>query len=99
MATFICFLNWTEQGIKGARDADKRAAAANRVAKRMGGHVLSAYVTTGQYDVIAIVEMPNPEAVAKFALAIAAAGNVRTTTVQAFPVEEFAKLAAEIPVM
>lgn len=98
MATFICFLNWTDQGIKGARDVDKRGAAARRVAERMGGRVLSAYVTTGQYDVIATLDLPDAEATAKFALAISAAGNVRTTTVQAFPVEEFAKLVAEMPV-
>jgi uncharacterized protein with GYD domain len=99
MATFICFLNWTDQGVKGAKDADKRGAAARRVAERMGGRILSAYVTTGQYDVIATLDMPNAEAIAKFALAITAAGNARTTTVQAFPIEEFAKLAAEMPVM
>ena len=64
----------------------------------MGGRILSAYVTTGQYDVIATLDMPNAEAIAKFALAITAAGNARTTTVQAFPIEEFAKLAAEMPV-
>lgn len=90
---------WTDQGIKGAKDADKRGAAARRVAERMGGRVLSAYVTTGQYDVIATLDMPNGEAMAKFALAITAAGNARTTTVQAFPIEEFAKLTAEMPVM
>ena len=99
MATFICFLNWTDQGVKGAKDTDKRGAAARRVAERIGGRVLSAYVTTGQYDVIATLDMPNGEAMAKFVLAITAAGNTRTTTVQAFPIEEFAKLAAEMPVM
>jgi uncharacterized protein with GYD domain len=98
MATFICFLNWTDQGIKGARDVDKRGAAAKRVAARMGGQVLSAYVTTGQYDVVATLDMPNAEAVAKFAMAISVAGNVRTTTVQAFSLEEFAQLAADMPV-
>jgi uncharacterized protein with GYD domain len=99
MPTFICFLNWTDQGIKGAKDVDKRGTAARRVAERMGGRVLSAYVTTGQHDVIATLDMPNGEAMAKFALALSGAGNARTTTVQAFPVEEFAKLAGEIPVM
>jgi uncharacterized protein with GYD domain len=53
MATFICFLNWTDQRVKGAKEADKRGAVARRVAERMGGRILSAYVTTGQYDVVA----------------------------------------------
>jgi uncharacterized protein with GYD domain len=84
MPTFICFLNWTEQGVKNAKDAGKRHQAAKAMAEKLGGRVLSTYVTTGQYDVVATVEMPSGEAMAKFATAVAASGNARTTTVRAF---------------
>jgi uncharacterized protein with GYD domain len=94
MATFICFLNWTDQGAKNAKDSDKRSQAARTVAEKLGGRLLSAYVTTGQYDVVATLEFPDGDAMAKFAAAISAAGNARTTTVRAFKPEEFAKLAA-----
>ena len=97
MPTFICFLNWTDQGAKNAKDSPKRAQAARSVAEKLGGKVLSAYVTTGQYDVVATLEMPNGEAMVKFASAISASGNARTTTVRAYPPEEFGKLAAEAP--
>lgn len=97
MVTFMCFLNWTDQGAKTAKDAGKRYQASKMLAEKLGGRLLSAYVTTGQYDVVVTVEMPNGEAMAKFASAISASGNARTTTVRAFPVEEFAKLAAEAP--
>jgi uncharacterized protein with GYD domain len=97
MATFICFLNWTDQGVKNAKDAGKRHQAAKNMAEKLGGRLLSSYVTTGQYDVVATVDMPNGEAMAKFVMAISASGNARTTTVRAFPVDEFAKLAAEAP--
>jgi uncharacterized protein with GYD domain len=99
MTTFICFLNWTDQGAKTAKDSGKRYQAAKAMAEKLGGKLLSAYVTTGQYDVVATVDMPNGEAMAKFAMAISASGNARTTTVRAFPVEEFAKLAADVPAM
>jgi uncharacterized protein with GYD domain len=97
MMTFICFLNWTDQGAKNAEESGKRYQAARNMAEKLGGKLLSAYVTTGQYDVVATVDMPNGEAMVKFAMAISASGNARTTTVRAFPVEEFAKLAADIP--
>jgi uncharacterized protein with GYD domain len=97
MPTFICFLNWTDQGAKNAKDSPKRAQAARSVAEKLGGKVLSAYVTTGQYDVVATLEMPNGEAMVKFASAISASGNARTTTVRAYTPEEFGKLAAEVP--
>ena len=99
MMTFICFLNWTDQGAKTARDAGKRYQASKSMAEKLGGRLVSAYVTTGQYDIVATVEMPNGDAIAKFAMAISASGNARTTTVRAFPVEEFAKLAADIPAL
>jgi uncharacterized protein with GYD domain len=97
MPTFICFLNWTDQGVKNAKDAGKRNQAAKSVAEKLGGRVLSTYITTGQYDVVATLDMPSGEAMAKFVTAVAASGNARTTTVRGFTPEEFAKLAAEAP--
>jgi uncharacterized protein with GYD domain len=97
MPTFMLFLNWTEQGAKTAKDSGKRSQAAKAMAEKLGGRVLSAYVTTGHYDVVATLDMPSGEAMAKFVTAIAASGNARTTTVRAFPPEEFAKIVAEAP--
>ena len=67
------------------------------MAEKLGGRLLSAYVTTGQYDVVATVEMPNGEAMVKFAAAVSASGNARTTTVRGYSPEEFSELAAEVP--
>jgi uncharacterized protein with GYD domain len=97
MPTFICFLNWTDQGAKSAKDSSNRSQAARSMAEKLGGKVLSAYVTTGQYDVVVTLEMPNGEAMVKFASAISASGNARTTTVRAYTPDEFGKLAAEAP--
>jgi uncharacterized protein with GYD domain len=58
MPTFLCFLNWTDQGAKNAKDANKRFQASKNVAKKLGGKLLSSYVTTGQYDVVLTLDMP-----------------------------------------
>jgi uncharacterized protein with GYD domain len=63
----------------------------------LGGKLLSAYVTSGQYDVVVTVDMPNGEAMVKFASAISGSGNARTTTVRGHTPDEFSKLAAEAP--
>jgi uncharacterized protein with GYD domain len=97
MPTFIVLLNWTDQGAKNTKDVSKRHQTAKVVAQKLGGSLLSAYVTTGQYDVIATLEMPNGDAMVKFASAISASGSARTTTVRAFTPDEFSKLAAEAP--
>ena len=99
MPTFMCFLNWTDQGAKNAKDASKRFQASKSMAEKLGGRLLSAYVTTGHYDVVATLEMPNGEAMVKFASAIAGSGNARTTTVRAYTPDEFSKLAADVPTM
>ena len=56
MPTFICFLNWTDQGAKNAKEASKRYQLSKRLAEKLDGKVLSAYVTTGQYDVVVTLE-------------------------------------------
>jgi len=43
--------------------------------------------------------MPDGQAMVKFAAALSASGNARTTTVRAYSPEEFAKLVAEAPSM
>jgi uncharacterized protein with GYD domain len=97
MPTFICFLNWTDQGAKNAKEANKRFQASKSLAEKLDGKLLSAYVTTGQYDVVVTLDMPNGEAMAKFASAISGSGNARTTTVRGYTPDEFSKLAAEAP--
>jgi uncharacterized protein with GYD domain len=95
MPTFICFLNWTDQGAKTAKDSTKRYQATKGMAEKLGGKLLSAYVTTGQYDVVLTFEMPNGEAMVKVVSAIAATGNARTTTVRGYAPDEFSKLVAD----
>jgi uncharacterized protein with GYD domain len=97
MPTFMCFLNWTDQGARAVKDASKRYEASKALIAKLGGRLVSAYVTTGQYDVVLTVEMPNGDAMTKFAVSLTSSGNARTTTVRAIPPEEFAKLAAEAP--
>ena len=99
MPTFICFLNWTDQGAKNAKDVVNRYQRGKATAEKLGGRLLSAYVTTGQYDVVVTVEMPNGEAMLKYAAAISGTRNARTTTIRGYTPEEFSKLAAEAPLM
>jgi uncharacterized protein with GYD domain len=96
MITFVCNLNFTEQGVKAIKDVAKRYEASKALAQKLGGRVVCAYVTTGQYDAISVLEMPNGEDMAKYAATLAARGFARTTTVRAFAPEEFSKIVADI---
>lgn len=95
MPTFMCFLNWTDQGAKNLKDVPRRREVVKSQIEKLGGRFVNGYITTGQYDVVLIADMPNGDAMTKFAIWLSSQGNARTTTVRAFTPEEFGKLAAE----
>ena len=97
MPTFCLTLNWTDLGIRAVKDAPKRSQAAKELAKKLGVDVKQVYLTSGEHDLLLIVESSSGDNVAKFALATASLGNVRTTTTRAWSEAEFAKLISELP--
>ena len=97
MPTFILSLNWTDQGIRSVKDAPKRSKAAHQLAKKVGVEIKQIFLTTGDSDLLAIVESPDGENVAKFSIALGAQGNVRTRTARAWAEPEFGKLIASLP--
>jgi uncharacterized protein with GYD domain len=94
---FIMTLNFTEQGIRTIKDAPKRAQASRDLAKKCGCEIKQVYLTTGDNDLLLIVEAPSGDAIAKFALANGSLGNVRSRTTRAWPVEDFMKIVSELP--
>jgi uncharacterized protein with GYD domain len=97
MPMFILSLGWTDQGIRSVKEAPKRAQASRELAKKLGIDIKEVYLTSGDADLLVIVDTPNGDNVAKFALALGAQGNVRTRTVRAWPQSEFQKLISELP--
>jgi uncharacterized protein with GYD domain len=96
MPTYISMLRYTQQGISTIKNAPARIDAAKEAYRKAGGELKSIYLTFGQYDLVAIAEMPNDEAVARMALAQGALGNVRTETMRAFTETEFRKIAGSL---
>jgi uncharacterized protein with GYD domain len=97
MLTFMLSLNWTDQGIRGVKDAPKRTQAARDLAKKMGVEIKQVYLTSGESDLVIFLDTESGDNVAKFALALGALGNVRSRTARAWPEAEFVKLVAELP--
>jgi uncharacterized protein with GYD domain len=52
---------------------------------------------SGEHDLLAIIESPSGDNVAKFAMMTGALGNVRTSTARAWSEQEFHKLLSELP--
>jgi uncharacterized protein with GYD domain len=94
---FILSLNYTDQGVRNIKDAPKRGQQARELARKVGANIKQVYMTTGESDLVVLVEAPDGDSIAKFAMAIGMQGNVRTRTARAWPMEEFQKLIAELP--
>ena len=97
MSTYIALYKLTDQGIKDIKNGPKRFEDGVKAFEAMGGKITSFYAVMGEYDYVGIGEAPNDEVAMSFALAIGSLGNVRTTTLKAFPHEEFAKLVEKLP--
>ena len=80
-----------------SQGAPKRAEASKELARKVGVEIKEVYLTSGDNDLVIIVDAPNGDNVAKFALALGALGNVRTRTARAWPQSEFQKLISELP--
>ena len=97
MQTFMVSMNFTDQGIRGIKEAPKRAEAARDLGKKLGVEVKHLYLTSGESDLVAFVDTPSGDNVAKFALALGSLGNVRTRTARVWTADEYMKLISELP--
>jgi uncharacterized protein with GYD domain len=58
---FIMSLNFTERGIREIKDDPKRAQAAHDLAKKCGCEIKQIYLTSGEYDLMQIIETTNDD--------------------------------------
>jgi uncharacterized protein with GYD domain len=96
MARYIMLLNWTEQGIKGAKETVKRARAAAAALEKAGAKLVQGFWTLGQYDLVLIVEAPNDETITALGLQIGMLGNVRSCTLRAFDEKEMEQILKKL---
>src|SRR5688572_18710296 len=96
MATYIVLSSVTEQGIRNVKETTTRADAVRELAKKFGVTVKEIYWTLGTYDVVTIFEAQDEQSVTAFALAIGAAGNVRTQMLRAFNREEMKNVLGKL---
>ena len=87
MPTYVMLANWTEQGLRTIQDAASRVDDAKKALEEMGGHFQALFLTMGQFDLVGIYDAPDDAVAARYTLMLARLGNVRTTSMKAFPEE------------
>ena len=97
MATYISFIQYTQQGLAAIKDSPKRLDAARKAFEQAGAKIKEFYLVMGKYDIVIIAEAPNDEAIARTNLLLGSKGNIKTNTSRAFTETEYRKLIDSLP--
>jgi uncharacterized protein with GYD domain len=89
MARYISLLRFTDQGAKNMKRSTTRAHDFDKLAAKADVKVEGQYWTMGKYDGVLILSAESEEKVLHLLTLLAALGNVRTSTMQAFVDKEF----------
>jgi len=97
MATYISLVQFTDKGIRAAKETTQRIAEWGAKVQSMGVSIKQMYWTLGQYDQVCIFQAPDDETAASVLLAADMLGNIRTQTMRAFTASEMDKILAKVP--
>jgi uncharacterized protein with GYD domain len=92
MARYISLLRFTEQGARNIKDSASRALAFKQNAEKLGVTVETQLWTVGRCDGVVILS-GDEKLIFRCLTQLAAAGNVRTETLQAFNADELKAIA------
>ena len=96
MASYVCLIQFKDQGIRNIQDTVKRGDAATAEAKKLGMKIVEEYWTMGAYDGVVIIEAPDDETMSAFILKVGSLGNVKAQTLRAFRRNEMEGILAKI---
>ena len=82
-------------GWETVRENPDRISAVRSEVENLGLRVVAQYALMGAYDFLNIIEAPDERAMARAAVMLAARGTMRTTTMQAIPVDDLIALLKE----
>ncbi len=96
MVAYIGLFKYTPQGMADIKESPKRIKAMSDMIQKLGGRMIGAWLTMGEYDQVIIAEFPNDEVAARMALEVGRSGNVTSQSMRAFSEEEFARIVSQM---
>jgi uncharacterized protein with GYD domain len=92
MALFITKFKLVDSEMKDNKEFSARITDATRAFEDAGGKLLGFLATLGEYDYIAIAEVPGDQAAQVIQDGLNKLGEVRSTTLKTFTAEQFAQM-------
>ncbi len=96
MARYVVLFDWTDQGIRNAKDTVQRVNQARAAWEPRGVRIESIYWTLGDHDIVAVLDAPDDATLAASLLELAGAGNLRTKTLRAFDEGEMQAVLGQV---
>jgi len=96
MPLYVVLGKWTQKRMETIKNLPEGIQEATKVFKSHGVKINTLVFTMGRYDVVAIGEAPNEEAISKALLSWSSQGLLRTETLTGFTPEQFIKIVKEI---
>lgn len=97
MPTYIIMSKWTSQGLQNIKHSPSRLDAARKAYEAVGIKMTAFFMTTGRYDMVAILEAADDVTFAKALLANASQGSFITETCRAFTEDEYRHIIGALP--
>ena len=93
MSKYLVQASYTADGVKGlSKDtASGRKAAVAHAIESLGGRLEALYFSFGEHDILAVIDVPDNAAAARFALRAASTGQVHVKTTPLLTPEEMDK--------
>jgi uncharacterized protein with GYD domain len=96
MAVYVTLYRYTDEGMKGIKDAPQIAQGWQQEAQKRGIKVVALYWLQGSADALTIVESDDDAAVNGLLLAIGAQGKMRTETMRGISPEDLGRAIQQI---
>lgn len=97
MPTYVTLIKYTDQWIKNIKNIQKAQQEAIQNAEKMGTKLTGIYSVMGEYDLVVISESSDDETAVASSIVASMDGNIRTTTLRAFTMEEFGEILKKLP--
>jgi uncharacterized protein with GYD domain len=92
MPLFVTKFKIVDREIKDNKEFSERIKDANSALEEAGGKLLGFLATLGEYDYIAIADVPGDEAAQIIQSGLNKLGEVRATTLKTFTAEQFEQI-------
>jgi uncharacterized protein with GYD domain len=96
MPTYVTLVNFTDDGRKSVEKLPESVGKMKKLKRTLRGEPKGIYFTQGQYDLVAVSEMPDDESVVRLELAASKEGEVDLEVLRAFSMDEVRDVLDEL---